>query len=165
MRPQQYSQQDNYDIYAKPLREDRPLRLTSDPAQEFDPARSPDGRTIAFLRLKPANIVKVIAIPASGGPARVLTQFFYDSHTFVKFRTRFLSWRPGSRRSRRAGSCDCRRAVSARSVRALGSEPFASRALIGAIVVVSLRLAPIPPANWRSATMTIKALRAPPVQC
>jgi Tol biopolymer transport system component len=95
--------QDNYDIYVRPLGEDRPVRLTSDPAVEFGSAWSPDGRSIAFLRLKAGNSIEVMVIPASGGLARVLTEFFYDPHTFLKFRTRFLAWRPNSRQLAVAG--------------------------------------------------------------
>jgi Tol biopolymer transport system component len=97
------NRQDNYDIYVRPLGQDQPVRLTSDPAEELGPAWSPDGRTLAFLRLKAGNSIEVMAIPASGGPARVLAEFFYDPHTFVKFRTRFLAWRPGSRQLAVAG--------------------------------------------------------------
>ncbi|HUQ95561.1 MAG TPA: hypothetical protein VM120_28040 [Bryobacteraceae bacterium] len=97
------NRQDNYDIYVRPIGQDRPVRLTSDPAEEFGPAWSPDGRTIAFLRVAAGNQIQVVAIPASGGPSRVVSEFFYDPHVFVKFRTRFLSWRPGSRQLAVAG--------------------------------------------------------------
>lgn len=89
--------QDNYDIYVRPVDSDRLLRLTSDPAEEFGPAWSPDGRTIAFLRVAGVDRVQVVAIPASGGPARILSDFFYDTRAFLRLRTRFLAWRPGSR--------------------------------------------------------------------
>jgi DNA-binding winged helix-turn-helix (wHTH) protein len=43
--------QDNFDIYVKQIGEGTLLRLTSDPRPDLSPAWSPDGRTIAFLRL------------------------------------------------------------------------------------------------------------------
>jgi len=97
------ARQDNYDIYAKPMEQDHPVRLTSDPAEEFDPVWSPDGRTIAFLRVAAANQVQVVAIPAVGGPSRVLGEFFFEPQMFVKCRTRFLAWHPGSRQLTVAG--------------------------------------------------------------
>src|SRR5690242_12183911 len=42
--------QDNFDLYTKFVGSDTLLRLTSNPAPDFRPAWSPDGRTIAFLR-------------------------------------------------------------------------------------------------------------------
>jgi Tol biopolymer transport system component len=95
--------QDNYDIYVTPLARDRPVRITFDAAEEFGPAWSPDGRTIAYLRRKGDNRVEIMAVPASGGPSRTMTEFFYDPRTYVKFRTRFLAWRPGSRHLTVAG--------------------------------------------------------------
>jgi Tol biopolymer transport system component len=97
------ARQDNYDIYAKPMGQDRPVRLTSDPAEEFGPVWSPDGRTIAFLKVASQDKVQVVAIPAAGGPSRVLGEFFSEPRMFVKFRTRFLAWRPGSRQLTVAG--------------------------------------------------------------
>jgi Tol biopolymer transport system component len=42
--------EDNFDIYIKVVRAEPPLRLTTDPAADYSPAWSPDGRAIAFLR-------------------------------------------------------------------------------------------------------------------
>jgi Tol biopolymer transport system component len=95
------SQQDNYDIYVRPLAQDRPVRLTWDPAEEFNPVWSPDGRTLAFLRKLSQNEMQVLAISASGGPARPLVRFFFQQQP--KFRTRFLAWRAGSRQLAVAG--------------------------------------------------------------
>jgi Tol biopolymer transport system component len=65
--------QDNFDIYVKLIgTAGPPLRLTSDPAPEFSPAWSPDGRFMAFLRLGPQGTGAVLLIPALGGPERKL---------------------------------------------------------------------------------------------
>lgn len=44
-------QQDHFDIFVRRIGEPEPRRLTSDPAPEFNPSWSPDGRKIAFLRM------------------------------------------------------------------------------------------------------------------
>ncbi len=67
--------QDNFDIYVQLVGAGRPLRLTSDPAEESHPAWSPDGRYIAFLRAflrGSAGGAEVIRIPALGGAERKL---------------------------------------------------------------------------------------------
>jgi Tol biopolymer transport system component len=70
---------DNYDIYVKLIGAGTPLRLTNDPAGEFNPAWSPDGRYIAFLRLKRAGKADVFLISALGGPERKLDEISSDS--------------------------------------------------------------------------------------
>jgi eukaryotic-like serine/threonine-protein kinase len=63
----------NKDIYWKAIGEDTPHRLTSNPADEFDPAYSPDGNWIAFVRHSPAEESStVLIIPAQGGPERMV---------------------------------------------------------------------------------------------
>jgi hypothetical protein len=62
--------QDNTDIYVKLIDSATPLRLTTDPAVDFHPAWSPDGRSIGFERLLSDDAVAVILIPAIGGPER-----------------------------------------------------------------------------------------------
>ena len=42
--------EDNYDIYVKLIGSERPLQLTTNPARDYSPAWSPDGRWIAFCR-------------------------------------------------------------------------------------------------------------------
>ncbi len=65
--------QDNYDIYVKLIGPGDPLRLTTDPAPDFAPAWSPDGKLVAFLRGLETS-VGVFVVPALGGPARRLAQ-------------------------------------------------------------------------------------------
>jgi Tol biopolymer transport system component len=43
-------EKNNFDIYVKPVDPGEPRRLTKDPREDFAPAWSPDGQTIAFLR-------------------------------------------------------------------------------------------------------------------
>jgi Tol biopolymer transport system component/predicted Ser/Thr protein kinase len=73
--------QDNDDIYVKLIGPGGSLRLTTDPARDYSPAWSPDGRFIAFVR--PARgatrelsreKVAVWLIPALGGPERKLAE-------------------------------------------------------------------------------------------
>lgn len=77
-----------------------PLRLTTDPAPDFSPAWSPDGRFIAFLReLSPEKSV-VLLIPALGGPERKLAAIFTPVGSAVTggavtgVPSPFLEWSP-----------------------------------------------------------------------
>ena len=69
--------QDNLDIYLKLVGPGEPHRLTTDPAADFSPAWSPDGRQIAFLRRLDAGDVErcgIYLIPALGGAERRLAE-------------------------------------------------------------------------------------------
>jgi len=61
----------NRDIYVQTLGNDKPLRLTTDPAMDTNPVWSPDGRYIAFRRHY-ARENGIYVVPASGGPERKL---------------------------------------------------------------------------------------------
>lgn len=63
----------NFDIYVKLIDGGAPVRITTDPAPEFSPAWSPDGRRLAFLRAVPGRGGIVVMVPAFGGPERVVT--------------------------------------------------------------------------------------------
>ncbi len=67
-------QQDNFDIYVKLIGPGPPLRLTTDPLPDAGPRWSPDGRTIAFLRLADREAVAVMLVPPLGGPERRVAQ-------------------------------------------------------------------------------------------
>ncbi len=67
-------QSDNFDIYVKLIGSSEPLRLTRDPAAEFSPAWSPDGRQIAFLQRLPGGKATVMLMSALGGAASKLTE-------------------------------------------------------------------------------------------
>jgi Tol biopolymer transport system component len=67
--------QDNFDIYRKLIGPGEPLRLTTNPAGDFCPAWSPDGRSIAFLRqMETGGQFGIFIIPALGGPEHRLAQ-------------------------------------------------------------------------------------------
>jgi Tol biopolymer transport system component/serine/threonine protein kinase len=65
--------QSNFDIYVRAIGgsgalKGMPLRLTTDPADDFAPAWSPDGSSIAFLRqVSDGNRYLVLLVPALGG--------------------------------------------------------------------------------------------------
>jgi Tol biopolymer transport system component/tRNA A-37 threonylcarbamoyl transferase component Bud32 len=68
--------EDNTDIYVKVVGPGTPLRLTTHPAQDSDPRWSPDGRSIAFLRLTEPGKVSLVLVPPLGGTERVLGEFY-----------------------------------------------------------------------------------------
>jgi len=63
----------NADIYVKSIGPSDPVRLTTDPARDFNPAWSPDGRWIAALRVVGQEFA-VLRIPAAGGPQREIAR-------------------------------------------------------------------------------------------
>jgi len=75
--------QDNFDIYAKIVGVASQLRLTSDPARDFAPAWSPDGRSIAFLRELPQAKAALIVIPAIGGAEKKITECYLPGNPFL----------------------------------------------------------------------------------
>jgi Tol biopolymer transport system component/predicted Ser/Thr protein kinase len=70
----------NFDVYVKAIGaggalKGAPLRLTTDPADDFAPAWSPDGNSIAFLRqVGGGDHYLVLLVPALGGLERRLTE-------------------------------------------------------------------------------------------
>ena len=85
--------QDNFDIYIKQIGGGPPLRLTSDPAPDISPAWSPDGRTIAFLRVIGDGKARVLLISAvAPGPARQLATVTVLPESY--FHLRFINWSP-----------------------------------------------------------------------
>jgi Tol biopolymer transport system component len=67
--------QDNFDIYVKLIGPGPPLRVTTDPAPDFAPRWSPDGRTVAFVRWIDRETVAVMLVPPLGGQERKVAQF------------------------------------------------------------------------------------------
>jgi len=67
--------QDNPDVYVQQVGSGDPLRLTSDPGNDYNPVWSPDGRWIAFLRSQsePGRSELRLIAPL-GGPERKLAE-------------------------------------------------------------------------------------------
>ncbi len=86
--------EDNTDIYVKVIGAETPLRLTTNPADDFSPAWSPDGRWIAFLRALSGGKAAVILISPIGGPERILTETNLD---LANVDGPFLAWSPDAR--------------------------------------------------------------------
>ena len=76
----------NWDIYTKQIGVGtyEPTRLTTDPAPDFAPVWSPDGKYVAFFLIFP-DTVNVYRIPAQGGNEQKLTSLTFPSP---------LSWSP-----------------------------------------------------------------------
>ncbi len=87
--------QDNFDIYVKVIGTEPPLRLTTNPAKDYSPAWSPDGRGIAFCRDLPGAKVAVILISPIGGTERRLTET--NSPDPYGFLGSLVAWSPDSR--------------------------------------------------------------------
>jgi eukaryotic-like serine/threonine-protein kinase len=65
-------------IYVKVIGPGEPVQLTKDPAGDFGPAWSPDGRRIGFLRARGPSRAMIMLIPATGGQERELTGIDFD---------------------------------------------------------------------------------------
>jgi eukaryotic-like serine/threonine-protein kinase len=85
--------QDNFDIYVKQIGVETPLRLTGDPSPDLSPAWSPNGRSIAFIRVLPNDRAEILLIPSLvGGPERRIAEMtapdvgYWDS--------KLLAWSP-----------------------------------------------------------------------
>jgi Tol biopolymer transport system component len=62
---------ENFDIYTKSVDRETTFRVTTGPANECCPAWSPDGKTLAFLRMR-ATDAHLVTVPAMGGAERVV---------------------------------------------------------------------------------------------
>jgi Tol biopolymer transport system component len=86
---------DNWDICLKIVGETEVRRLTTDPAREEDPAWSPDGTQIAFLRrtgdVPPTSSIHLVS--PLGGPARRVSGFPADGQLSWSVDGRWLAAR------------------------------------------------------------------------
>ena len=87
----------NPDIYVKLVGPGEPIRLTNTPEDERMPQWSPDGRWIAFPRSFGA--AGIIAVPALGGPERVITREASTTYVSWSADSQWLSYCAGSPRS------------------------------------------------------------------
>jgi serine/threonine protein kinase/Tol biopolymer transport system component len=85
----------NPDIYVKLVGPGEPIRLTNTPEDERMPQWSPDGRWIAF----PRSTAGIIAIPALGGPERVITREQSTNYVSWSADSQWLTYCAGSPRS------------------------------------------------------------------
>ena len=88
------AKQDNPDIYVQQIGVGSPLRLTTDPGNDYSPSWSPDGRAIAFLR-RHANDAKseLWLIPPLGGTERKVADI---QPSVVFYRPMTFAWCPDS---------------------------------------------------------------------
>lgn len=82
------------DIYVKQVGVETLLRLTTDPAPEFGPVWSPDGRQLAFIRIA-GERSGIFVIPALGGPERKIHAADWPSARGVCWSS--PSWSPDGR--------------------------------------------------------------------
>ena len=64
----------NADLYLKPLSDQAPIRLTSDPAMDMNPVWSPDGTSIAFVRqdVGTSEPCRILVMPVPNGRERLV---------------------------------------------------------------------------------------------
>ena len=86
--------QDNPDIYVQQIGSGSPVRRTTDSSNDYSPAWSPDGRSIAFLRRQwAAGNSELRLIPPLGGPERKVTEIrVAESSAWPPY----LAWCPDS---------------------------------------------------------------------
>jgi Tol biopolymer transport system component/DNA-binding winged helix-turn-helix (wHTH) protein len=86
--------QDNPDLYVQLIGAGSPMRLTTDPRNDYAPNWSPDGRTIAFLRRQPdEQQIEVRLIAPLGGQERTVATI---EPRLGAFRPLSVSWCPDS---------------------------------------------------------------------
>jgi Tol biopolymer transport system component len=72
-------------IYVKLIGQGDAIRLTTDPAGDFAPAWSPDGRWIAFLRARQRSRAAVMMIPSLGGQEREINQISIETEELLRY--------------------------------------------------------------------------------
>ncbi len=84
---------DNYDIYVKPIGEGPRVRLTTHPATDRNPVWSPDGHWIAFLRHSTTG-VGLYLVPALGGAERRIAELRHPAGPATGKTLPLLEWFP-----------------------------------------------------------------------
>ena len=87
---------DHFDIYVQGAQAGAPrLRLTSGPADEYSPAWSPDGLSLAFLRQTAATKAAIVVVPRRGGVEKTVAEIATGLWPEWGRPGRFLAWAPG----------------------------------------------------------------------
>ena len=87
---------DNTDIYVTLVGSSTVRRLTTDPAEDYAPSWSPDGRRIAFLR-RVGNAARIHVISALGGPDQPVSDFPVGATYPASLITVHITWSPDGR--------------------------------------------------------------------
>jgi eukaryotic-like serine/threonine-protein kinase len=89
------AKKDNPDIYVQQIGSGSPLRLTTNPSNDYNPVWSPDDRWIAFLRSQSQiGHSELLLVPPLGGPERKLSDIHIGAGTLVA--PPYLAWCPDS---------------------------------------------------------------------
>ncbi|HEX5385700.1 MAG TPA: protein kinase [Gemmatimonadales bacterium] len=79
----------NQDLFRMPLAGGEPEQLTTNPADDFLPDPSPDGREVAFHGVREGGRRKILVIPAAGGAEQVAAASAWQD--------RYAQWSPDGR--------------------------------------------------------------------
>ena len=87
---------DNSDIYVTLVGSTGVRRLTTDPADDYAPSWSPDGRRIAFLR-RTGNAARIHVMSALGGPDSRISEFPVGATDPNALKALNITWSPDGR--------------------------------------------------------------------
>jgi DNA-binding winged helix-turn-helix (wHTH) protein len=87
---------DNTDVYVTRVGSTGVRRLTTDPADDYAPSWSPDGRRIAFLR-RTGNSARIHVMSALGGPDSRVNEFPVGATEPNSLITSHITWSPDGR--------------------------------------------------------------------